>query len=116
MKPRIRNWSELSGAAFFFREDYPVDAAAVEKLTAAPEARERLAAVRAACAALPAFDAPALETVLVGLAEARGLKHVDIKQPVRAALTGSAGGPDLAQLMALLGRARVLARLDRQLG
>ena len=116
MKPRVRTWNEVASAAFFFGEDYPVDAAAVAKVLGAPGARDLAAAARAQLAALPAFEAPAIEAALCALADGRALKHVDIKQPVRVAVTGSAGGPDLAQLLAIVGQGRALARIDRALG
>ena len=116
MKPRVRNWNELAGAVFFFREDFPIDPVAREKMRADPNAGDMLRAARAALADLPAFEAAAIETALCALADGRGLRHVDVKQPVRVAVTGSAGGPDLAQLLAILGREPALARIDETLG
>ena len=116
MKPRVRNWTEIASAVYFFRDDFPIDRIARDKVLGEPAARELLAQARADLAALPAFDAPALEAALCALADARGLRHVDVKQPVRVAVTGAAGGPDLAQLLAILGRDRALARIDETLG
>jgi len=44
--------------------------------------------------------------------EARGLKFPQLFQPLRCALTGKAGGPDLFEVIALLGPERTLRRLD----
>ncbi len=115
MKPRVRTWNEIASAAYFFTDDFPVDAAARDKVFAEPAARDLAGAARAALAALPAFDAPAIEAALTGIADARGVKHVAVKQPVRLLVTGAAGGPDLAQLIAILGPSRTLARLGREL-
>lgn len=111
MKPRVRLWKDLQTAAYFFGDDYPIDAAAADKILGAPGARELVAAARDALATLPTFEAPAIESVMCGIAESRGLKHVEVKQPVRVVVTGTAGGPDLAQIIALIGRERTLKRM-----
>lgn len=113
MKPRVRNWKEIPSSVYLFDENFPVDAAAAEKILGAPGAKELVAAAREALASLPALEAPAIEAALCAVADSRGLKHVDVKQPLRVVLTGVAGGPDLAQIIALLGRERTLARIDR---
>jgi glutamyl-tRNA synthetase len=111
MKPRIRTWKELPAAVYFFADDFPIDAAAREKVLGTPGAQELVAAAREALTALATFDAPAIEAALCAIADTRGLKHVDVKQPVRVAVTGTAGGPDLAQIIAILGRERALKRI-----
>lgn len=113
MKPRVRNWNEIPAAACFFTDEFPVDADARARILGEPGAVERVGAARAALAALPSFDAPSIEAALCSLADGLGLKHVAVKQPVRIEATGTAGGPDLAQSLAILGRERVLARLGR---
>jgi glutamyl-tRNA synthetase len=113
MKPRIKMWKDIAGAAYFFREDYPFDPEAKAKRLDAPGAGERLAWVRDAYAAAPSFDAAALEAVLKGVADGRGLKPADLIHPVRIAVSGQPGGPGLYELLETLGRERVLARLSR---
>ena len=44
MRPRVRNWKEIPSAAYLFNEDFPVDAAAQEKVLGAPGAKELIAA------------------------------------------------------------------------
>jgi glutamyl-tRNA synthetase len=113
MKPRVKLWSDVATAAYFFREDYPVDPEARAKRLEAPGALDLLRLLRAAYAQAPAFDAVTLETVLKATAEARALKPADFIHPVRIAVTGQPGGPSLYHLLEVLGRDRVLARLDR---
>lgn len=111
MKPRVRTWREINTAGYFFTERFAIDYPSREKVFSNPGVNELVAAARDALAALPTFDAPAIEASFTTLADARGLKHVDVKQPVRLLTTGLPGGPDLAQLLALIGRDRTLARL-----
>lgn len=115
MKPRVKLWSDVTTAVYFFREDYPVDPEARAKRLDAPGARDQLKLLRDAYAAAPAFDALTLEAVLKSTAESRALKPADLIHPVRIAVTGQPGGPSLYHLLEVLGRDRVLARLDRAL-
>jgi glutamyl-tRNA synthetase len=113
MKPRVRNWKEIPSAIYLFDENFPVDPAAKEKVLCAPGAKELITAARDSIALLATFDAPAIEAAICAVADSRGLKHVDVKQPLRVAITGVAGGPDLAQIIAILGRERTMVRLAR---
>ena len=79
------------------------------------EAPGRLAALRAELAAAPAFDAAALERLLQEFVSARGLALPQIIHAVRVAVAGKPVGFGLFDILAILGRERVLARLDRAL-
>ncbi|MBI2016690.1 MAG: hypothetical protein HYS77_14315 [Candidatus Rokubacteria bacterium] len=68
--------------------------------------RERLAA-------LTEFTAGALEGATRGLAAELGLKLVDLAQLSRLAVTGGTASPPIFAVLALLGRAETLARLER---
>lgn len=61
--------------------------------------------------ALDAWAAGAIEDVLRGLKEERGLGSKKAFQPVRAAATGTLVSPPLFESLELLGRERTLARL-----
>jgi glutamyl-tRNA synthetase len=113
MKPRVKVWKDIGSAVYFFREDYPFDPDAKAKRLDAPGAKDLLAGIRDAYAAAPAFDATTLETVLKCVAESRGVKPGDLIHPVRVAVSGQPGGPSLYHLLEVLGRDRVLARLNR---
>ena len=99
-------------AGFYFRDDYPIDeAAAAKHLTA--ETKPRLEAVRTALAGLPDLDVTSIEAALKTLATQFGVKLGAFLQPVRVALTGSTAGPSMYHLVEILGREKVLERLDR---
>lgn len=115
MRPRVKNWKEVPSAIYFFTEEFPFDADAVTKRLKAPGALDLLKAVRDAYAASGAFDAVTLEAELRKLADAHGLKPADLIHPVRVAVSGVAGGPSLFHMLEVLGRERVLARIDRVL-
>ena len=91
------------------------DPKAVEK-TLKAEAHEGLHALRrlrGALAALPAFDAAGVHAALERLAAEMGVNLGKVAQPLRVALTGTTVSPPIDQTSALLGRERVLARIDR---
>ncbi len=77
------------------------------------ETAAALERVRELMAGLPEFDVSSIEAGLRGLADELAWKHGDLFTPVRIAVTGRKAAPPLFQTMAVLGRERCLARLDR---
>ncbi|UZX16471.1 glutamate--tRNA ligase [Thermus sp. PS18] len=113
MRPRFDTLKELpEKAPYLFSEDYPFTEKALEKM------REGLPVLREVEPLLRAqedWSEAALDALLRGFAQERGLKLGQVAQPLRAALTGSLETPGLFEIMALLGKERVLARLARAL-
>lgn len=62
-----------------------------------------------------AWTRKGLEEVLAAYCTERNLSIGQVGPPLRAALTGGLPAPDLAPVMAILGRRDVLERIDRQL-
>jgi glutamyl-tRNA synthetase len=89
-----------------------VDVRPDDKAAKALEGRsEYLAEVAAGLEALEKWTTPAIEEVLRGIAEGRGLKPKQAFQPVRAAVTGTLVSPPLFESIELLGRQKTLERL-----
>ena len=59
------------------------------------------------------FSQPDLEKAFSSFLETTGLKLKTIAQPLRVALTGRTASPGLFEVMEVLGRQRVVKRLDR---
>jgi glutamyl-tRNA synthetase len=111
---RAKTLAELPDLTeFFFREPGSYDAKGAAKWFAREGAAGLLAAVREALAGVSPFDAATTETALRGLAEARREKVGPIIHTTRLATTGRTAGPGLFETLAVLGQARVLARLER---
>ncbi len=102
---------------FFTADDrLQYDQQALEKrLTKPAEAGELLRTFRAELAAAEPFTAERLEQLLHGFVEAQGIKPGDIVHAVRVAVTGKAVGFGLFETLAILGRERSVARIDRAL-
>jgi glutamyl-tRNA synthetase len=113
-RERAKTFKEMAEGARFFYEDFAdyEPKAAEKNLTA--ETKPALAAVRARLATLATWDAPSAHGVLEAVAaELAGGKLGKVAQPVRVAVAGSGVSPPIDGTLALLGRERALARLDR---
>jgi glutamyl-tRNA synthetase len=113
-KERAKTLAELPALTeFFFRETESYDEKGERKWFRREGAAELLAAVREAIAGLDTFDHPAIEVAIRGVAEKLGLQPGPVIHTTRLAVTGRTAGPGLFETMAVLGRERVLARLQR---
>ena len=115
-KEKVKLFSGLKDfASFYFVEeiaDYDRDAA---KKDFVPENKPRMARLREAFSRLNEFEAPALETTLKAVASELGVKAGLLVHPTRLACTGKPIGPSLYHLLAVLGKERVLHRIDQAL-
>lgn len=99
-------------AAPFFGELPEYDEPSVEKRLQTPQAVPVLDAVRRGFAALAEWSASALEGVVRAAADELGVKAGEVIHPTRVATTGRMVGPSLFDALEVLGRDRVLARLQ----
>src|ERR1043166_949460 len=114
-KGKVKKFSELpTYAGFYFADEIRIDPAAAAK-DFTPENKPRIQRLRDAFAALENFDAGALEQTLKSVAAEHGVKAGVLVHPTRLATTGATAGPSLYHLLEILGRERVLERLDRAL-
>jgi glutamyl-tRNA synthetase len=92
------------------------DEGAFEKRLRKPEeAAELLSGFRDALADADDFSAAALEALMRGFVEEREIKLGQIIHAVRVAVTGKGVGFGMFETLEILGRDRVLARIDRAL-
>ncbi len=96
---------------FYFQTDIALPAEAREK-DFHPENKERLVKLRTALAGLVVFDAAQVEAAIKSMATQLGVKAGVLVHPTRLACTGKTVGPSLYHLMEVLGKERVLHRLD----
>ncbi|HNV01790.1 MAG TPA: glutamate--tRNA ligase [Vicinamibacterales bacterium] len=116
LRPRAKRLTDfVEKGRPFLVEHIEYDAAAVQKYLSSPEARAHLAAVGEACASVEPFAAAALEPAIRALAGSRGVKAGALVHPTRVAVVGRAESPGLFEVLELLGRERVLARIGRAL-
>ena len=112
LKERARTLADLAENAWFLvapRPLSPDDKAA--KLLGA-DAVARLDRLAARLRAVDAWTAAAIEAVVRQTAEAEGAKLGQLAQPLRAALTGRTVSPGIFEVVAALGKAETLERLN----
>jgi glutamyl/glutaminyl-tRNA synthetase len=87
----------------------------VEQSFRNPEAMNRLRSLRNAYAIQEEWFASNLEAELKRLAKEIGCKVGELVHPARVAVSGRAIGPSLYHMFEIMGKARVLRRIDRTL-
>lgn len=94
--------------------EYEFEEKAVKKALT-EEGKEHLAKMREQFAALEAFTKDTTHEVMGSYVSDNGLKFKAVGPPLRVALVGAMGGPNLPDVMEILGKERTLARIDRAL-
>jgi len=96
---------------FFFRRPESYDEKGERKWFRREGAADLLAAAQKRLAAVAPFRAEQIEAAIRGLGEESGLGAGPVIHTVRLAATGRTAGPGLFELLEVLGREEVLARL-----
>ena len=114
VKDKVRLFSEVPAAVdFLLRDEFDYDDAAVEKVRANPAAREVLQSCADAFDAIDAWSADAAKAALGEAAKAAGIKPGQMMFPLRVCLSGRGQGPDIGDILTLLGKERCAARVRR---
>jgi glutamyl-tRNA synthetase len=114
LKERAKTLLDLIDGANFLLADRPIALDDKASALLAPAARRYLKAVAVELAALEPWTAAAIERTVRSFAEAEGAKLGTVAQPLRAALTGRTTSPGIFEVLAVLGKAESLARIDDQ--
>lgn len=101
--------------SFFFTDGAEILADARERVFKKGDPLARLRELLPVLEGLQAWDAPAIEAAIEALAAQQGQQKFAYFPVLRLAVSGQAGGPDLIALVAVLGRARTLERIQRLL-
>jgi glutamyl-tRNA synthetase len=114
-KGKVNTFDELPAyCGFYFDDDFKYNPEGIAKNFTA-ENKPRLKAVREAFAGMENFSVGEIETMMKATAKKLGVKAGAIVHPTRFAVTGSNAGPSLYHLLEVLGKEKVLGRLDRAL-
>ena len=100
--------------SFYFTDEFDYDETMAAKAFA-PDNKEPFARLREVFSGVEDFTPEPLEAALKALAEELEVKVRVLVMPARCACTGVKVGPSLYDLMAVLGRDKVLARFDKAL-
>ena len=112
LKPRARRLPDfVEHGRCFFASAIEYDEAAVAKHVRVEGMRDHLTALAGALASVTTFDPASVEVALRATAEARSVKAATLIHAARVAMTGKTVSPGLFEVLALIGRDRVLSRL-----
>jgi glutamyl-tRNA synthetase len=113
---RLKRLDEIVGLTkFVFLPDVEYDEKAVAKWLKVDGGKAILEELRAGLVAMATFEKDAVENLLKSVAEKRGLKLGRVAQPLRVAVTGSDASPPMHETLGILGRGRVMSRIDAML-
>jgi glutamyl-tRNA synthetase len=113
---KIKTFAELPAyAGFYFKDELTYDPEAAKKAFV-PENKPRVEKVRDAFGKLATFDAASIEAALKATATELGVKVGVLIHPTRLAATGNPNGPSLYHLLEVLGKEKVLGRIEKALG
>ena len=110
---KIKTFAELPAyAGFYFHDEITYDPEAAKK-SFVFENKPRLEKLRDAFGKLATFDAPSLEATLKAVAAELGVKVGVLIHPTRLAATGNPHGPSLYHLLEVLGKEKVMQRIEQ---
>ncbi|MDP0492595.1 MAG: glutamate--tRNA ligase family protein [Verrucomicrobiota bacterium JB023] len=112
VQEKVSLLSEVPGAiAFYTDSNYPVDPEALAKVAKNEQAGPLLAALATAFESLG--DWSEAKGTIGATAKENGVKPGQLMFPLRIALSGKAGGPDLGDILEILGKDESVRRIRR---
>jgi glutamyl-tRNA synthetase len=116
IKEKIKLFKDVPDwIGYFFTEEFALDPEAVAKTLNKPGAIDRLSRLRRKYAELGDWTAMGLEAALKELGVEIGCKVGELVHPARVAVSGRSIGPSLYHMLEVMGKPRVLQRIDRVL-
>lgn len=113
VQPRTKVYTEIpANCIYFFTEEYPFDEAAVAKRLKQPGVPELLEEMATRFEALEDFSEESTEAIVRQKSEELGGMG-PVVHPIRVAVSGITEGPGLFELLVLVGKERVVARLRK---
>jgi len=115
LKMRSKTLVDLAkDALFYFQDEISYESSARDKFLVSQVAVP-MRELQKALSRIEGFDQLALEKAFEGFLAASGLTLKAIAQPLRVSLTGRTASPGLFEVMEVLGKERVLKRIDKAL-
>ncbi len=112
VKDKVRLFSDVPPAVdFLLNDEFDFDADSVVKVRGNAAASALLTSLATALVAIADWSADAAKAALNETAIAAGAKPGQLMFPLRVALSGRAHGPDLGDILNLLGKDRCVARI-----
>lgn len=114
MQVRTKLYAQIAAdAGFFFRDDFEYDEKGVRKRLLKDGALDHLSALCILLTSLDDFTAASIEECVRAAAQDRDVSPGQLIHPTRVAVSGLTYGPGLFEMLEILGRDRVVKRLQR---
>jgi len=114
---RLKTLAQITDYAdFFFVDEVEYDQDAVKKHLMKEGIADAMNGLKAKFVETDPFDATNLESAIQSYADSAGLKAGKLIQPLRVALTGKPVGPGIFETLILLGKEKVIERLENAVG
>lgn len=114
MQDRIKIRADIiPSMTFFCTDSYDYDEKSVEKKLLKPGVFQTLEKIIGIFQTLENFNAEAVNAALHDFVEKGGLKFGDVMPPLRIAVSGQQSGPDLAPVLAILGKEKSITRIRK---
>lgn len=111
---KLRSIEDLPGFCdYFFNEDFDFDPKAAAKIFKKGDPRARVNELKEALETRDDFSEAGLETLVQALAEKHGVSTGEYIHACRLAVSGRSVGPGFYGLLRVLGKERVLRRIER---
>ena len=112
VKDKVRLFGDVPAAVdFLLKDEFAYDEEAVTKVRGNAAAAGLLDSLATAFQAIPDWSADVAKAALHDTVSAAGAKPGQLMSPLRVALTGRAHGPDLGDVLNLLGKDRCVKRV-----
>jgi len=112
---RLKVFSDVLAAGFFFRDEIAYDEKNFDKRVRKEGVPGHLAAFRKRLESVEPFDVPAIEATLHAYCQETGEQTGTLIHALRLSTTGQPVGPGVYDCLVLLGRDQTLRRIDRAL-
>lgn len=113
LKERSKTLVEMADQAeFFFKEEIQYERAAADKFLR-PEVIDIFQEATEGFKRMGAISEAEVESLFRGIARGRGMKLVNVAQPVRVALTGRTVSPGLFEVIDIVGKRQTIRRLEK---
>ena len=113
LRERVKTLVEFVDKSLYFYQEFSDYVEKAAKKNFKPEALAPLKMVREKLAVLTEWQPEPIHQVVIDTADALEIKLGKVAQPIRVAMTGDAMSPPIDVTLQLIGKERVLARLDR---
>ncbi len=113
LRERCKTLEEMADSSLYFYRDFDAYEEKAARKNLKPASLQGLRALQQALEQLHDWRAEAIHEVIVGTAEKLELKLGKLAQPLRVAITGGSVSPSIDITAELIGKPRVMARLQR---